>query len=264
MSGARVRQRLARVEGAVAISCVPPPPAPPPSDAREVAAEAAASFGRLVESYLNCYTLTPQEAAAEVTGDRPDRRTQALEGPPEEIDWCHLEALAETDPAEALRRWEAIKEAARSELRTGHRAARALEPGGGSCWGRAAFLAVRAELSEAWQPRNALEQQLLDQLAQLQTLLERWQQILVVRTRVSVMPRPAAAGEGRYETPRLSDAQALAEAAGMVERLHRLYLRTLRALQDQRRLRPPVIVRRAGQVNVAHRQINVAAAAEGD
>jgi hypothetical protein len=224
-----------------------------------VAADVAASFGRLVESYLNCYTLTPQEAAAEVTADRPDRRAQALEGPPDRIDWSHLEALAERDPAEALRRWEAVKEAARSELRTGHRAARALEPGGGSCWERAGFLAIRAELAEAWRPRNALEQHLLDQLAQLQTLLERWQQILVVRTRMSVMPRPTAGKVGRYEPPRLSDAEALAEAAGMVERLHRLYLRTLRALQDQRRLQPPVVVRRAGQVNVAHQQINVAA-----
>jgi hypothetical protein len=63
--------------------------------------------------------------------------------------------------------------------------------------------------------------------------------------------------KGRYETPRVSDAEALAEAAGMVERLHRLYVRTLRALQDLRRLEP-VVVRRAGQVNVAHQQINVA------
>jgi hypothetical protein len=45
----------------------------------------------------------------------------------------------------------------------------------------------------------------------------------------------------------------------MVERLHRLWLRTLRALQDQRRLQPPVVVRRAGQVNLAYQKINVAA-----
>jgi hypothetical protein len=260
MSCVPLRQRLERVKSALAVPGIPPPAAPaPPSDAREVAAELAASFGRLRESYLNCYTLTPQEATAEVTAGRPHRLAQVLEGPPEQVDWSHLEALAERDPVEALRRWEAIKEAARSELRTGHRAARALEPGGGSCWERAGFLAIRAELTEAWQPRNALEQQLLDQMAHLQTLLERWQQILVVRTRVSVMPRPAGAGESHYQTPRLSDAEALAEAAGMVERLHRLYLRTLRALQDQRRLQPPVVVRRAAQVNVAHQQINLAA-----
>jgi hypothetical protein len=50
---------------------------------------------------------------------------------------------------------------------------------------------------------------------------------------------------------RLSDAEAMDHAAGMVERYHRLFLRTLRALQDQRRLGRPVVVRRAGQVNIA-------------
>jgi hypothetical protein len=43
----------------------------------------------------------------------------------------------------------------------------------------------------------------------------------------------------------------------MVERFHGLYLRTMRALQDRRRLGPAVIVRRAGQVNIAQQQINV-------
>jgi hypothetical protein len=42
----------------------------------------------------------------------------------------------------------------------------------------------------------------------------------------------------------------------MVERCHRLYLRTLGALQDLRR-RPPVVVRRAGQVNIGGQQVNV-------
>src|SRR5262249_36572711 len=106
---------------------------------------------------------------------------------------------------------------------------------------------------------------LLDQLAQFHTLLERWQELLVARTRLGVARTlvgvagqyPTGAGTERYEPPRVSDVQATAEAAGMVERLHRLYLRTLRALHDQRRL-GPVIVRRAGQVNVAHQQTNLA------
>jgi hypothetical protein len=59
-------------------------------------------------------------------------------------------------------------------------------------------------------------------------------------------------------------AETLGRAAGMVERCHRLYLRSLRALQDQRRLQPLVVVRRSGQVNVAQQQINVAAAAAPD
>jgi hypothetical protein len=43
----------------------------------------------------------------------------------------------------------------------------------------------------------------------------------------------------------------------MVQRYHTLYLRTLKALQDLRR-RPAVVVRRAGQVNIAQQQVNVA------
>jgi hypothetical protein len=59
-------------------------------------------------------------------------------------------------------------------------------------------------------------------------------------------------------------AETHTRAAGMMERCHQLYLRTLRALQDQRRLQPPLVVRRAGQVNVAHHQIHVTAAAGPD
>ena len=42
----------------------------------------------------------------------------------------------------------------------------------------------------------------------------------------------------------------------MVERLHGLYLRTLKALQERRRL-PAVLVRNARQVNLANQQINL-------
>jgi hypothetical protein len=40
----------------------------------------------------------------------------------------------------------------------------------------------------------------------------------------------------------------------MAERWHGIVLRTLRALRDPRRYTPAVIVRNAGQVNVATRQ----------
>jgi hypothetical protein len=49
----------------------------------------------------------------------------------------------------------------------------------------------------------------------------------------------------------------------MVERCHRLFLRALRALQDRRRLGPPVLVRRANRVHIAQQQVNVAGTATG-
>ena len=79
---------------------------------------------------------------------------------------------------------------------------------------------------------------------------------LVARTAIST-----AFGKegGRRESPRLSDAQAVDQAAAMVERLHGMFLKTLEALQGLRRGAPRVVVRRAGQVNVGGPQVNVAA-----
>jgi hypothetical protein len=150
---------------------------------------------------------------------------------------------------------ERIKAAARKELDSGHRAARAIG-GGGDAWARAQFLAVRAALSEAWQPRDAVEQQLVDQLAQWHTLLEDW---LLAVTNWTSLTADARDREGCPTLPRLTAAEALERAAGNVERVHRLYLRTLKALQELRRQGPAVVVRRAGQVNIAHQQVNVGA-----
>jgi hypothetical protein len=48
----------------------------------------------------------------------------------------------------------------------------------------------------------------------------------------------------------------------MVERFHRLFLRSLRALQDYRRgPAPRVAIGNVGQVNVGSEQVNVGAAA---
>ena len=59
--------------------------------------------------------------------------------------------------------------------------------------------------------------------------------------------------------PRVTDADAIEQAAGMVDRFNRLFLRTLRALTDLRRRSPPVLIH-AGQVNVGHQQVNTVTA----
>jgi hypothetical protein len=110
---------------------------------------------------------------------------------------------------------------------------------------------------EDWRPRNTTEQLLVDQLAQWQVLLWRWQEALSTwTTHATFAPRKAKKGE-RYETMRLSESEALERAAAMVGRLHSLYFRTLKALQDLRRPRPPVRVRNAEQVNVGPIRISV-------
>ena len=57
---------------------------------------------------------------------------------------------------------------------------------------------------------------------------------------------------------RQSDAEAMEMSAGMVDRFNKLYIRTLRALRDLRRMSPNITVQNAGQVNVGSQQVNVA------
>jgi hypothetical protein len=75
--------------------------------------------------------------------------------------------------------------------------------------------------------------------------------------------------QGSGESPRLSDAEAIEQAAGRVERFYRILTRSLRSLQEWRRRVPAVVVQNAGPVNVAEQQVNVARrkggkAAKGD
>jgi hypothetical protein len=253
----RLRKKLARVTTACPLPPFPAEPQPAAANTeepREVAGELAAAFGRMVGYYREHYKLTPEEACARAA-EAPDHYIErVLTCPAEEVSWHDLDALEGRDPARALERWEEVKRAARGELRSGFRAARALEGCESHCRHRARFLAVRAELSEAWRPRNAAEQHLVDQMAQCQELIWRWQETLTAYTELSFRGWPRPAGEG---PPRLSDAEAFERAAAMVERFHRMYLRSLQALQELRR-RPALVVRSAGQINIAQQQVNVA------
>ena len=58
-------------------------------------------------------------------------------------------------------------------------------------------------------------------------------------------------------TPASVSGPTATQAAAMVEYWHRFYLQALKALQNQRRSAPRVVISRAGQVNVAQHQINV-------
>jgi hypothetical protein len=262
MKPAAMRRELASLRRTVRDEAALLPALPPADDDAELARELAGAFGRVLEEYREFFELSPEEArarAGEAGVAQRGRLDRILTGPPDQVSWFDLDTLARHDPDKARDRWEQVKRAARLEVRDGRRAARALEGPeartGRGCWERARFLAVRAELADAWRPRDAMEQQLLDQLAQWQTLLWQWQE--TVRGYLQ-MASPAPREDGFGEPPRVSVAEALDQAEAMVERCHRLYLRTLREPRELRRQAPPVVVRRAGQVNIAGRQVNVA------
>ena len=233
-------------------------------DVGALATELAAAFRQRIEQYREWYKLSPQEAIDRATKESSVPRERVLNCPPHELSWQDLDSVAQSDPNRAQQRWEEIKQAAREERRSGHRFARVMEGPDNSCWGRAQMLALRTELSEAWRPRNAQEQQLVDQLAQWQTLLEEWQDTLTIYMKLPSSGGRRAGKEARcWEPPRLSDVEAVEQAGVMVERMQRLYLRALRALQDQRRIGPSVIIRRAAQVNIGHQQVNMAGVSAG-
>lgn len=198
-------------------------------------------------------------------GSRPPRR-RAASGrrppgdlrPPDQVTWFDLHGIARTDPDRATARWEEVKQAALDELRTGHRAARAVETVNDRAWQRAQFLALREELAAEWRPRNGIERQLLDTMAQAQAGYLVWLEHLTIRTNLeSVTNDRRHREEGKWGPPRQSDADALEQAATMMDRFNKLFLRTLRALCDLRRQGGRVVVKNGGQVNVAQQQVNL-------
>jgi hypothetical protein len=153
------------------------------------------------------------------------------DSPPEQVTWGDLEELSRKTPQRSLHCWERLKQAAREELRSGHRAGGVLEGDDPHPWRRARFLAIREELADGWQPRNGIERQLIDQMAQAQEALFFWQDMLALRASVEV-----------YEAATL--------AGPMVDRFSKMFLRTLRALQNLRKASPAVLVQNVGEVNV--------------
>jgi hypothetical protein len=126
-------------------------------EGNDLAREMAGAFGGMVRMYREHGKLTAEEAVRLAERTSPACLDRILNAPPDAVSWLDLDALARQDEDKVLRCWEDIKQAARDELRSGHRAARAVEDGGGT-WERARFLAVRAELSEAHRPRDAGEE----------------------------------------------------------------------------------------------------------
>jgi len=213
-------------------------------EAGVLAREMAAAFGGMVKFYREQYGLSPEEARQRAQDiGAPAYQEWLRNQPPDQVSWFDLNNLAERDPQLARQRWEEIKAAALQELRTGHRAAKILEVGGPDCWDRAKFFAIRDDLAQGWQPRNGIERQLIDVMAQAQSSYFYWLGTLTARaTLETVRDRRREEEQGRWSPPRVTDAEALEQAAAMVDRFNRIFLRTLRALRDLRRYAPAVIV----------------------
>ena len=238
-----------------------PSPAPEP-EMTTLAYDLALAYRRMVEFYRTS-TVGLTEADAKVQEVLKVRNSEVDErlrhGPPQEVTWWQLQELTEQDPQAAQQRWESIKEAARDELQCGYRAARTLEAFNPTPWERAQFLAMRYVLMQEWQPRNGIEQTLLDTMAQAQTYYMTWLQVLTNFLNMeSERQQSKMKQHGEWQLPRVSDYEAIEQAAAMVDRFNKLFLRTLRQLRDLRRYAPAVTIQSAGQVNIGSQQVNMA------
>jgi len=109
------------------------------------------------------------------------------------------------------------------------------------------------EMAKDWQPLTGIEYLLVEQMAQAYTMMLHWTNLYayycVYRT------GKVDTEQGRWEAPRVSESQAVADAAGMVDRWNRMFMRSLRQLRDLRRYN--VVIQNAGQVNIGEKQVNV-------
>jgi hypothetical protein len=233
-------------------------PTSPDPETGVLAFEIAKAFRDMVQFYEKSRKLSHEQALEKMREDNPEYLEQIFTYPPDELRWGDLQHVARHCPQKALELWEQVKQVAREELRSGHRMAQAIVVGDDRCWARARFLVLREELLEGWQPTNALERQLVETLAQAQAAYLHWLETLTTWTSLTCDEEAyERKGDGTWTPPRLAKADAIDKASSMVDRFHRIMMRTLRTLRDLRRYAPKIIVRNAKQVNMGEQQVNV-------
>ena len=204
--------------------------------------------------YPNC--TTEEQFALASRRDSQEYAEREVQTPADAISWGSLEGIFSYNPDMCLRKWEEVKAQAAHELSIGHTAAMACQPED-TPWHRAQYIAIRTELAAEWNPKNGIEQILLDQMAQAYSQVLFWQKIML---RWMVLESFVNRDKDDNQPPRLSTFEAVNRASDMVDRFNRMFLRTLRALQNMRRV--PVIVQNAGQVNVGQQQVNISTSNE--
>lgn len=171
--------------------------------------------------------------------------------------WFDLTRLGERDPEELARAWCRIRDASRDELASGHRTAEALEWQGGP-FSRARFLALRDSFRVGTTPHSRIEAALVDSAAEAFNDYLEWTELLHMRSSVNMeAERGRAERDGQWRPQCLGYAEAIEQAARMAQRAHARFLRTVKMLQDVRRMVANIYVGQAGQVNVGSQQVNI-------
>jgi len=233
-------------------------------------ARAVAEVGSLAREMGRAYRERVEHYRKEMSVEQADARASdggaqvaALEQtPPDQLDWWVLGRAADLDPERARAAWERALAEARDELYSGHRAARAVQATG-SPWERAQFMAIVEAFVQDWQPRGGIEAALVETLAQAYSTQLTWMARLTVLSTTEAQRQDREVEQrGGWAPSTLDAAAAIDQAAAMVDRFNRLFMRTLRALRDLRRYSASVVVQNLGQLNLGQSQVNIAAPRE--
>jgi hypothetical protein len=241
-----------------------------PSETLEVAREMALAYRSMVDFYRKNYQAEDGgkltlEGAEQLLGSGT-RREAAQEArarmhqDPKEISWHDLEAMARGDELMPFQVWEEMKAIALDHQRRGGLmldAAKGMH--GQEPFEKAQMIAIRHELRATWHPQNGIEEAIIEQMALAHWQVFQWMNRL--QALETMHDRWLRLEDRKATLPRVSEAEASATAAAMIDRFNKMFLRCARSLRDLRRY-PVTVNAPGGQVNIGEKQINVAPAAE--
>jgi hypothetical protein len=225
------------------------------NEIESITALAAKSFARVLE-------MERREGSAGIEGrHRYDSLDEALDAAPEDVSWYAMARLEDEQPGSFATIWERIKQYARDELESGQRAA-SVASGDQRPISKARFLVLREKYICEWEPRNVLENQMIDAICQAQTIREYWMRLATERVAVErEIEQYWVEHNGKRSERQIDGSESAREAREEAERWDRVFIRSVRALRDLRRYSTAVIVNnQGGQVNVASdrgQQVNV-------
>jgi hypothetical protein len=237
--------------------------------------------GEMIRFYMSEQggKLSAEEARIRVDTyleDVDEAVSHLLSQPADMSTWYGLEKLYAKSPAHAKTVWRLIKDEARLEFESGHRAAKVFEPVHWlrEAWRRAQYIAIRESFIEQWKPQGGIDLAMIDMLTQSFYLYLYWNEVSVTRTETEVRADPPdwikerayrdqqfprERGHGYWNPPYAHEQEAVEHAAQMADRYQRAFQRTLRAMRDLRRYSTPVTINNPQQVNIAAdggRQVN--------
>lgn len=187
-------------------------------------------------------------------------KQELLDARPDGIDWHELSYAEQVEPGAGFEVYEHIKQYARDELESGHRAADVVESAFRP-FVRARFLVLRESFIADWQPKGSMELRLIEMLAQIYCAYEFWMQMATQRASVECEIETFKIKErGKWRSMSVNGNAEMQQAADMADKFNRLFLRTLRQLRDLRRYAVPILINNPEQVNIAAdggQQVNV-------